>query len=256
MALPSSLSCYRSTVCGLTDRGTKPLTNDEICEMIAARVAEFRSSREYALFNNSTPKQTDPLLQLDSGTSHSSLVPDLHTSVSSKDDGSKLTVSPSAFENSRSTEATQFEDRGEQVNKYIKGVFTHLFWSLKTLSSTIHWTFLQPVLGLLNFFLHREVLFYHYRPPEGGAESSKSSLCAFWVIILTQSHLWQPGWPLSGNIYADYVPSYYFSCAGHLVWHKLLSFLDHSLVSSLLLEALSPPGWSWEKIDLCTGFTR
>ncbi|XP_038137546.1 cell surface glycoprotein 1-like [Cyprinodon tularosa] len=111
MALPSSLSCYRSTVCGLTDRGTKPLTNDEICEMIAARVAEFRSSREYALFNNRTPKQTDPLLQLDSGTSHSSLVPDLHTSVSSKDDGSKLTVSPSAFENSRSTEATQFEDR-------------------------------------------------------------------------------------------------------------------------------------------------
>ncbi|XP_012708216.2 uncharacterized protein LOC105917836 [Fundulus heteroclitus] len=72
MFLPSSLSCQPSPV--LADRGAKPLTNDQICDLIAAKIAEFRLSREYALFNNRPSAQTNPLLQPGPSTSPSALV--------------------------------------------------------------------------------------------------------------------------------------------------------------------------------------
>ncbi|MEQ2304205.1 hypothetical protein AMECASPLE_024558 [Ameca splendens] len=99
MFFPSSLGCQPSSVKVLADRGTKPLTNDQICDFIAAKVAKFRLSRNNALFTNRTPAQTDFLLQPESSTSHSTfIVSPPKTSTSGNDNEHKQSSNPTAFQ--------------------------------------------------------------------------------------------------------------------------------------------------------------
>ncbi|KAM4711476.1 uncharacterized protein FYW61_020676 isoform 1-T2 [Anableps anableps] len=74
MFLQSVFSSKPPTVQILTDSETKPLTNDQICDFIAAQVAQFRSSRERALLTKTTSKQPVSLLQPESSTSPPTLV--------------------------------------------------------------------------------------------------------------------------------------------------------------------------------------
>lgn len=103
MFLPSSLSVQPSTVKALLDRGAI-LTNDQICELIAARVDQYRLTREYALFN-----QTDSQLIPKTSTSPSTVVSLPQTSSSNRDKGHKLTAGKSPEEDTFRTEKSSSE---------------------------------------------------------------------------------------------------------------------------------------------------
>lgn len=52
-----------------TERGAKILTNDEICDLTAARVSQFKHLREYVLFKQ-TDNQKNRKMALEMGSTH------------------------------------------------------------------------------------------------------------------------------------------------------------------------------------------
>lgn len=91
MVFPSSFSVQPSTVKVMADRGAKILTNDQICELIAARVEQFRLTRGYALFD-----QTDSQRIPKTSTSLSTFVSLPQTSTYNKDKGNKQSPNTNA----------------------------------------------------------------------------------------------------------------------------------------------------------------